>query len=180
MNQTRQDLITNLLDKLGQKKSRLEIKIAQAGKRMRKAAAREKASWSDHSIRDAEEEIAILTQQLKTTEAQIKEIKSLSKQKTSSDRAALGSVITIEIDGEKQTFLLIGSPMANFEQGILSTQSPLGKALIGKKGGQNFTISTPTGSLEVKVLGVSSPFPRTKSPSPAKKYPKKRQKQGGK
>lgn len=152
MNQKYESFLKGFLDNLTKKKSVFEEKIAQAKKKMAQAAKREQGSWSDHSIRDAEEGIALLIQHLKTVEDQIKEIKSFSRSKISSDKIALGSMVTAEIDGKKQTFVLVGSPVGNLEEGFLSIQSPIGKALVGKKEGQRFTVPLQTGSLEVKVV----------------------------
>jgi len=154
MNKKREEFIKNLLKNLNQKKSGLEEKINQAKKRMGKAESA-RTSWSDHTLTDIEEEIAIFNQQLKAVTSQIKEIESLSKQKIPSDKVAVGSLVTVEVGGEKQTFFLISSPVASLEQNLLSTHSPIGKALIGKKEGQAFTLPTPAGSLKVKILNVS-------------------------
>jgi len=154
MNKKRGEFVKNLLKNLNQKKSGLEEKINQAKKRMGKAESA-RTSWSDHTLVDIEEEITILNQQLKAVTSQIKEIESLSKQKIPSDKVAVGSLVTVEVGGEKQTFFLISSPVASLEQNLLSTHSPIGKALIGKKEGQAFTLPTPAGSLKVKILNVS-------------------------
>lgn len=154
MNPQRNKFLEKLINQLNKKKSGLEEKIAQAKKRMSEAEG-PMQSWSDHTQADIEEEIAILIQQHKTIESQIKEIKGLFQQKIPSGEAALGSIVAVEIDGERDTFFLINSQIANFEQGLLSIQSPLGKTLVGKKEGQNFALPAPTAPLKVKVLKVN-------------------------
>lgn len=151
MNHKRKDFVKNLLKNLHQKKVGLEEKIARAKKRIGETEG-PMQSWSSHAHADIEEGIVILNQQLNAVEVQIKEIESLSKQKIPSDKAAAGSLVTVEIDDEKQTFFLVSSPVASFEECLLSTHSPIGKALIGKKEGQTFIIST---GLKVKVLKVN-------------------------
>lgn len=141
MNHKREEFVKNLLKNLNQKKVGLEEKIARAKKRIGETEG-PMQSWSSHAHADIEEGIAILNQQLNAVEVQIKEIESLSRQKIPSDKVAAGSLVTVETDDEKQTFFLVSSPVASFEEGLLSTQSPLGKALLGKKEGQTFTTST--------------------------------------
>lgn len=155
MEQKRLVFIKNLLDNLSQKRLVIEGKMAQTKRQMIEAAEREKASWSDHSIRDAEEGLALLMEQLKTLKSQIEETESLSRQKISSRKeVALGNIVTVKIEEEKQTLLLINSPAADFGQGFLSAQSPIGKALIGVKKNQKVTIPTPSGYLRIKVLEI--------------------------
>jgi transcription elongation factor GreA len=152
MNSQRDSFIKNLIDQLGQKKSILGEKLTQAKKKMITAAEREKGSWSDHSMRDAEEEVAILTQQLEKVKGQIKEIENLSRKKITPNKVGQGSIVTAKINGEKQTFFLINSQVADQKIGLLSTQSLIGKALVGKKESQRFTVHLQTGSFEIKII----------------------------
>lgn len=153
MDPDKKSFLKNLVSQLDKKGRALEKKITQAKKRMGKAESA-RASWSDHTLTDIEDEISILSQQLRTNQAQLKEIQGFQEQKTSSDKVTPGSLVTVEIDSEKQTLLVISSPVGSFEQGLLSLQSPLGKTLADKKTDQSFTVPTPVEPLKVKVLKV--------------------------
>lgn len=153
METEKEKFLKNLTSQLNKKKRVLEEKITQAGLR-RGQAESARASWSDHTLTDIEEEVAILTQQLRTTQAQLKEIQGFLKQKTSFRQVVPGSLVMIAVDGEKQTLLVTNSPVGSFEQGLLSTQSPLGQALLNKEASQAFTLPTPIEPLKVKLLGV--------------------------
>ena len=53
------------------------------------------------------------------------------------------------------TFQLVGETEADFAKGKLSNESPLGKALVGKKSGEVVRFTTPQGGLEeYKIVNI--------------------------
>ncbi|MFA6304389.1 MAG: GreA/GreB family elongation factor [Patescibacteria group bacterium] len=52
----------------------------------------------------------------------------------------LGSTVTINLAGQEKTYLILGSAEIDLSQNIISHNSPLGFALMGKKPGDDFTI----------------------------------------
>lgn len=67
----------------------------------------------------------------------------------------LGSKVTIRTDdGEEETWIIVHHEEANTLEGTISTESPVGKALVGKREGESATVSTPGGSMMVTVLHV--------------------------
>ena len=52
--------------------------------------------------------------------------------------------------------LLVGSAEANPAELKLSNESPVGKAIIGKKKGETVEVSTPRGSLKYKILDIAA------------------------
>ena len=67
----------------------------------------------------------------------------------------LGSTVTIEIDGDKETYTIVGSVESNPVEGRISDKSPWGQALLGSKAGQTVNIQTPTVVLRARVLAVN-------------------------
>jgi transcription elongation factor GreA len=66
----------------------------------------------------------------------------------------LGSKVTIEIDGDKETYTIVGSVESNPREGKISDKSPFGQALLGSKIGQQVSIHTPSATLKAKVLSI--------------------------
>jgi transcription elongation factor GreA len=68
----------------------------------------------------------------------------------------LGSVITVkESSGdETEKYTMVGSAEADPRHGRISNESPLGKALLGKKVGDEVTISAPAGKLTFKIVAI--------------------------
>lgn len=71
------------------------------------------------------------------------------------DVVKLGAKITIqEKDFSPEKYYIVGSREANPSNGRISNESPIGKALMGKKVGDQVTVKTPNGSLELKILAI--------------------------
>jgi transcription elongation factor GreA len=67
----------------------------------------------------------------------------------------LGSKVTLRSDdGEEETWILVSPQEANTLDGTISTQSPVGQALIGCRVGDSATVRTPSGSLVYTVVAV--------------------------
>lgn len=63
--------------------------------------------------------------------------------KSEQDRVSLGATVLVEVNGKLDEFMIVGSLEANPSIGKISDQSPVGKALLGKKVGEAVLISSP-------------------------------------
>lgn len=76
------------------------------------------------------------------------------KQRTGST-VGIGSKVIVARDGEERTYEIVGSEEADVKTNKISFQSPLGKAMMGKKKGDPFTFATPSGKeLSYKIKDV--------------------------
>jgi len=74
------------------------------------------------------------------------------------DRVALGSTVKI-YDGTKDeelTYKLVTSEESDVGKGLISTTSPIGRALMGKKVGDTTTVTTPNGDRELEILKLTT------------------------
>jgi transcription elongation factor GreA len=73
------------------------------------------------------------------------------------DVVSLGSKITVQEQGSsaKEVYHLVGSAEANPSEGKISSESPLGKALLGAKKGEKVTVQAPAGKIvfTIKAIG---------------------------
>lgn len=70
-------------------------------------------------------------------------------------KVALGSKVTIRTeDGEEETWILVSPEEANTLDGTISTESPVGHALVGCRPGDSPTVTTPGGSMVYQVVSV--------------------------
>lgn len=67
---------------------------------------------------------------------------------------ALGSKVHVEVEDGQQHYVIVGSTEANPDEGKISDQSPIGRALIGKKAGDEITIEVPSGSITYLIRGI--------------------------
>jgi transcription elongation factor GreA len=74
------------------------------------------------------------------------------------DRAAIGSTILVydSTKEEKIEYKLVTSEESDVAKGLVSTTSPIGRALIGKRVGDVSTVITPNGNRELEVLRLST------------------------
>jgi transcription elongation factor GreA len=68
----------------------------------------------------------------------------------------LGSRVTLRSeDGEEETWVLVSPQEANTLDGTISTQSPVGRALVGRRAGDSTTVRTPSGAMVYTVVSVA-------------------------
>lgn len=66
----------------------------------------------------------------------------------------LGSTVVVDFDGEEETYTIVGAIEAKPSAGLISNESPIGKALLGKRPGETARFATPAGSTAVKILRI--------------------------
>jgi len=74
---------------------------------------------------------------------------------TRRDVVCLGCRVTISEDGrEPETYQIVGRTEADPTNGRISNESPLGKALLGRRSGDEVTVQSPDGALRFEVLTI--------------------------
>jgi transcription elongation factor GreA len=72
------------------------------------------------------------------------------------DYVRMGSHIKVgDSEGEQETYYLVGSHEADPRRGLISNESPIGRALIGKRVGDEVTVVAPAGAFTLKILEIS-------------------------
>ena len=76
------------------------------------------------------------------------------------DRAGLGSEVTVEEAGSGQEirYTLVIPEIADGKKNFVSIASPVGKALLNRRPGDEITVQAPKGTLEFEVTGVVTFF----------------------
>jgi len=72
------------------------------------------------------------------------------------DRAVFASIVVLEnIDtGEESVYRLVGPDESNIEEGLISVSSPLGRAIIGKRPGDEIALQAPGGRRTYELLEI--------------------------
>ncbi len=104
-----------------------------------------------HEARNSQ---AVVEDRINHLEAILKSASIVSGHST--DAVAVGSVVTVqkETDKSKREYTIVGSEEANVAEGKISVRSPLGQAVFGKKKGESFNFTTPTGAVSYKVIDI--------------------------
>ena len=67
----------------------------------------------------------------------------------------LGSTVTVQEDRRKpETYYVVGAVEANPREGRISNESPLGRALMGRRVGDEVTVDAPDGPLTFKIKSI--------------------------
>jgi transcription elongation factor GreA len=71
------------------------------------------------------------------------------------DEVAVGVQVTVqEEDFDPEIYLVVGAKEADPRNGKISNESPIGRALIGRKVGEQVNIQTPGGEISLKILKI--------------------------
>lgn len=70
------------------------------------------------------------------------------------DSVDVGCKVTLHIKGKKEIFTVVGEWEADPAQKKISHESPLGKALLGKKVGDHAEVEAPAGKILYKILHI--------------------------
>ena len=95
-----------------------------------------------------------INQRILDIEAQLKRA-IIIKNKPGSATVQLGSTVTVIINDQEKKYLLLGSSEVNPLQNIISHNSPLGTALMGKKINETFTVSLKDKVLKGKIISIT-------------------------
>jgi transcription elongation factor GreA len=73
----------------------------------------------------------------------------------STEFVGLGSRVTVRDDtGDEDQYRIVGSMEADPKRGLISNESPVGRALLGKKPGESATVVAPGGSFDLTVVSI--------------------------
>lgn len=119
--------------------------------------AREEGDLKENAGYDAaRERQGMLEARINYIESRMAQFNVIDVSTLSGDKAIFGATVTVEdIDsGEKKEFTLLGPDEADYTKGSISVQSPVGKALLGKKVGDELSVDVPRGRINYEVIDV--------------------------
>jgi transcription elongation factor GreA len=70
------------------------------------------------------------------------------------DVVGLGSTVVVDFEGEEERYTIVGAIEAKPARGLISNESPIGRALLGKRPGQTAKVATPGGMSTLTVLRI--------------------------
>ena len=143
------------LEKLKQEIEHLStVKRREVAERIKEA--REFGDISENSeYDDAKNEQAMLEAQIAQLEERLREARVIEEGELPSDVVVLGSHVTIKSPLGDETYQLVGSAEADPDQNRLSNESPIGKAILGRKKGDKVDVTTPGGPIKVTIVEIS-------------------------
>jgi transcription elongation factor GreA len=147
----------------GFKKLKAEIDHLSSDKRRQVAdrirVAREFGDIAENAeYDDAKNEQALLEHRIAVLEERMRAARVIEKKEISKDVVSIGSHVKLRDMDAKQTieYHIVGSAEANPAEYKLSNESPVGKAIIGKKKGEVVEVSAPRGALKFKIMEIKA------------------------
>jgi transcription elongation factor GreA len=106
---------------------------------------------------DAKNEQAMLEHRIATLEERLRAARVLEKKDIAKGVVSVGSVVRLKDMAANKTFeyTIVGSAEANPSENKLSNESPVGKAIIGRKKGEVVEVSAPRGALKYKIVAIA-------------------------
>jgi transcription elongation factor GreA len=152
---------TNFLTKEGFEKLQDELDYLRTVKRQEVADRLHEAMEGGELIENAEYEAAKNEQAF--VEGRIQELEILlatarvieDNKKIRADTIQVGSTVTIQEAGyEEETYTIVGAAEANPRDGKISNESPIGKAILNHRAGEEVQVETPDGSYMVRIVKI--------------------------
>jgi transcription elongation factor GreA len=147
----------------GHKKLRDEIEHLSTVKRREVAEriklAREFGDIAENSeYDDAKNEQAMLEHRIATLEERLKAARVIEKGDVTTDVVSVGTIVRLRDVDAKETieYAIVGSAEANPAEHKLSNESPVGRAIIGRKKGETVEVTAPRGSLKYKIMDIKA------------------------
>ncbi len=107
---------------------------------------------------DAKNEQMLLEHRIATLEERLKAARVIEKGEVATGVVSVGAKVRLrDMDaGETVEYHIVGSAEANPAEQKLSNESPVGRAIIGKKKGEVVEVTAPRGSLKYKILDIKA------------------------
>lgn len=115
--------------------------------------AREMGDLSENGAYTAARfELGNVDRELKKLEFHIKYGQVVST--TSFDKIGFGNIVTVEISGKEYTYTLVGTQESDPKKAMISLESPIGIALLGKRIGDKVVVVMPDRKIEYLVKKI--------------------------
>lgn len=103
---------------------------------------------------DARDEQSFVEGRILDIETTLKNVQVIANHDAHPDIVDIGDTIKATKDGEEFTYTIVGSNEADPGNGKISNESPLGRAFLGKKIGDECLVATPKGEVKYKIAAV--------------------------
>jgi transcription elongation factor GreA len=95
------------------------------------------------------------------TEKRIADLEALLRQAVILDETArdtdvvrIGSTVVVDVEGDEERYTIVGAIEAKPAQGLISNESPVGRALLGRRPGEEAVAAAPHGEMRLRVLRI--------------------------
>jgi transcription elongation factor GreA len=132
------------------------VRLPEIAEKMNAARAKESAALEDNvEYQEALKEWSFIRGRILTLEGVVNRAEVVTGANTKKNTVGIGSKVTVRYDdGRIEIYHVVGSAEVNPSQGQISNMSPVGKAMMGKKPGDEVEIKAPNGKLKLKITAI--------------------------
>ena len=99
---------------------------------------------------------AFVEGRIRELEVKIRNAQIIDDSNSPTNLVALGRKVVVQEEGtsDEESYVIVGSTEADPRNGRISNESPIGKALMGKRKGAKVKVSTPGGTIDFKIIRI--------------------------
>jgi transcription elongation factor GreA len=117
--------------------------------------AKEHGDLSENAeYEDAKNEQAFVEGRIQMLEALLKNA-TIIDENHSTDHVQIGSTVKVESPDGAEEFTIVGSAESAPREGRISNESPVGRALLGRKKGEKVLVRVPAGDFTYKIISIT-------------------------
>jgi transcription elongation factor GreB len=106
-----------------------------------------------------------IDRRLRFLSKKLQDVEVIDPATLSAGKVVFGLIVTVQgEDGERQSFQIVGQDEIDPARGRITFNSPVGKALLGKKVGDVVLIRRPKGEVELEIVEIRVPDDRDEAP----------------
>ena len=107
---------------------------------------------------DAKNEQAMLEHRIATLEERLRDARVIDTSEVSADAVSVGTLVRLrDLQAAKTIeYHIVGSAEANPAENKLSNESPVGRAIMGRKKGETVEVTAPRGTLKFKIMEIKA------------------------
>lgn len=141
--------LAGLKDELQQLK---DVERAELVERLHEA--KEGSDWMDNSeYRLIEDELGFVEGRIQEIEHMLSVAQIIEPDEDEST-VGLGDTAVIQANGELEEYTIVGVAESSPTEGLISNESPLGRALLDRRVGEDVLVKAPNGDFEVRIVAV--------------------------
>jgi transcription elongation factor GreA len=113
------------------------------------------ADWMENTEQMMfEDELSFVDRRIQDIEGMLADSKIIEPDEDNTVVNIGDTVVIRDEDGEEETYTIVGVAEADPSKGLISNESPMGKALLTQRVGKSVTFTAPVGEMKFHIVGV--------------------------
>ena len=102
----------------------------------------------------AKHDQAMTEKRISDLEALLRQAVVMDEQDGNTEVVRIGSTVVVDVEGDEERYTIVGAIEAKPTQGLISNESPVGRALLGLRPGDEASAAAPHGTTRLRVLRI--------------------------